>query len=50
MSNITTKCLIEKDLTVIKFINTRLWSIVLLNLCFIIVYVNNIISIDVPDM
>ena len=41
---------VEKDLTVIKFINTRLWSIVLLNLCFIIVYVNNIISIDVPDM
>jgi len=41
---------IEKDLTVVKFINTRLWSIVLLNLCFIIVYVNNIISVDVPDM
>ena len=41
---------IERDLTVIKFINTRLWSMVLLNLCFIIVYVNNIISIDVPDM
>jgi len=41
---------IEKDLTIIKFLNVRLWSIVLLNLCFTVVYVNNIISIDVPDM
>jgi len=41
---------VEKDLTIIKFLNVRLWSIVLLNLCFITVYVNNIISIDVPDM
>ena len=40
---------VEKDLTIIKFVNVRLWTTVLLNVCFIIVYVNNVISIDVPD-
>ena len=41
---------VEKDLTIIKSLNVRLWSIVFLNLCFTLVYVDSIISIDVPDM
>jgi len=41
---------VEKDMTVIKFLNVRLWTTVLLNFCFLMVYVNNIISIDIPDL
>ena len=41
---------VEKDMTVIKFLNVRLWTIVLLNFCFLGVYVNNIICIDIPDL
>jgi len=41
---------VEKDLTIIKSLNVRLWSIVLLNLYFTLVYFDSIISIDVPDM
>ena len=40
---------VEKEMTVIKFLNVRLWTTVFLNLCFVMVYVNNVISIDVPD-
>jgi len=40
---------IEKDMTVIKFLNVRLWTIVFLNFCFLMVYVNNVLSIDIPD-
>jgi len=40
---------VEKDLTIIKFLNVRLWTTILLNLCFLMIYVNNVISIDVPD-
>ena len=41
---------LEKDMTVIKFLNVRLWTTVFLNFCFIMVYVNNVLSIDVPDL
>jgi len=40
---------IEKDMTVIKFLNVRLWTVVFLNFCFLVVYVNNVLSIDIPD-
>jgi len=39
---------VEKDLTIIKFLNVRLWTTIVLNLCFLMIYVNNVISIDVP--
>jgi len=41
---------VEKDMTVIKFLNVRLWTTVFLNFCFIMVYVNNVLSIDIPDL
>ena len=41
---------VEKDMTVIKFLNVRLWATVLLNFCFLMVYVNNIDCIDIPDL
>jgi len=40
---------VEKEMTVIKFLNVRLWTTVFLNFCFVMVYVNNVFSIDVPD-
>jgi hypothetical protein len=40
---------VEKDMTVIKFLNVRLWTVVFLNFCFLMVYVNNVLSIDIPD-
>jgi hypothetical protein len=41
---------VEKDMTVIKFLNVRLWTTVFLNFCFIMVYVNNVLSIDIADL
>jgi len=40
---------VEKGMTIIKFLNLCLWTIIFLNICFIVVYTNNIICIDVPD-
>jgi len=39
---------VEKDMTIIKFLNVRLWATVMLNFCFIMVYVNNVLCIDIP--
>jgi len=40
----------EKEMTIIKFLNVRLWTTVFLNFCFVMVYVNNVLSIDIPDL
>jgi len=40
---------VEKEMTVIKFLNVRLWTTVFLNFCFLMVYVNIVFSVDVPD-
>jgi len=38
---------IEEKMTIIKFLNMRAWCSVLVNFCFILIYINNIICIDV---
>jgi len=38
---------IEDNMTIIKFLNMRAWCSVLVNFCFILIYINNIICIDI---
>ena len=36
--------IVEQKMTIIKFLNMRLWCSLLLNFCFVLIYINNIIS------
>ena len=38
---------IEDKMTVVKFLNMRVWCTLLVNFCFVLIYINNIICIDV---
>jgi len=38
---------IEDNMTIIKFLNMRAWCSVLVNFCFVLIYINNIICIDI---
>jgi len=34
-------------MTVIKFLNMRVWCTLLVNFCFVLIYINNTICIDI---
>jgi len=38
---------IEDKMTVIKFLNMRVWCTLLVDFCFVLIYINNIICIDI---
>jgi hypothetical protein len=38
---------IEDKMTIVKFLNMRIWCILLVNFCFVLIYINNIICIDI---
>lgn len=37
---------IEPNMTIVKFLNMRIWCTLLVNFCFVLIYINNIICID----
>ena len=38
---------VEQKMTIIKFLNMRIWCSLLLNFSFVLIYINNIICIDI---
>ena len=38
---------VEQKMTIIKFLNMRIWCSLVLNFCFVLIYINNIICIDI---
>ena len=38
---------IEEKMSVIKFLKMRVWCTLLVNFCFVLIYINNIICIDI---